>query len=113
VVAVQPRQLLADDQPQPEEERQPGGAEVLAQPLDHLDVGVLDHLGGVEAALEPRVEAQLHQAAQAGAVAGEERLPGPGLLEQGGGLRRILGHEHPPQRSEARPPTPGRLTEHE
>ena len=85
-------QPLADHQAQPEEQRELRIAQIIVQALDHLDVGVLDHVRGVEASLQARVEAHLHHAAQAVAMLGEEGVPGlpvprPGTLDQVHGSR--------------------------
>ena len=80
VVPVQLHQPLADHQAEPEEQRELRIAEVLLQPLGHLDVRLLDHVRGVEPSLQARVEADLDHPAQAIAVAleqGVQRRPVP------------------------------------
>ena len=79
VVAVQGHQPLAGDQAQPEERGQRRVGGVLAGAAEHVELGLLEHVGGVDAALEPAVEPQPDHPPQPVAVAGEE-------LDQGAGL---------------------------
>jgi hypothetical protein len=100
VVPVQPRQPLPDDEPQPQKQRELRIAQVLLQALGHLDVGLLDHVRGVQARLEAGIEAYLHHAAQPVAVPGEQRVQGlavscPGTLDQVHGLGRVVVHQAP------------------
>jgi hypothetical protein len=69
---VQLPQPLDDNQAQPEEERELGFAQIILQTFHPIDVGVLDHVRGVEASLQARVESHLHHASQALAVLGDE-----------------------------------------
>ena len=62
------RQAIADDQSQPEEHRQPGIAQIALHPLRQVEEAVLEHVGGVDPTLEPRVHAQLDHPPQAVAV---------------------------------------------
>ena len=68
---MQAHEALTHHQAEPEEERQFGVADVIFEALGVLDERLLDHVGGVEAALEARVEADLHHPAQALAVQGQ------------------------------------------
>jgi hypothetical protein len=96
VAAVQERQALADDEPQPEEEGEVGFAAVLRQAGHGLDVGVLDHVGGIDPALEPAVQTQGDHPPQPVAVAVEQgpprlRVTRCGTAEQPAHLAGIVG----------------------
>jgi hypothetical protein len=111
VVPVQLQQPLADHQAQPQEQGQFGVAQVLVQALGHLDVGLLDHVRGVEAGLEARVETYLHHAAQPVAVPGEEGLQGrpaagAGPLDPVHRLGQVVVHQGP---HTLLPPRPGQF----
>ena len=89
-------ELLAGDQPQPQVERDRGVAQVVGQLERGLQEGLLEHVGGVDAALQPAVQAQRHHAAQALAVlrqdpAPEVLIPGSDLLQQAADLTRVGG----------------------
>jgi hypothetical protein len=75
VAAVQERQSLAHDEPQPEEEGHVGLAKVFGKSGHRLDVGFLDHVGGGDSPLEPAVQAQGDHPAQPLAVAVEQGAP--------------------------------------
>ena len=66
------RQPLAHDQPQPEERRQLRPLEVAVQAGRGVEERVLEHVGGVDPALEPCIHAQLDHPAQAVAVTLEQ-----------------------------------------
>jgi hypothetical protein len=98
VVPVQAHQPLAHDQAEPEEERQFGLIDVIREALGDFDECLLDHVGGVEAALEARVEADLHQPAQPLAMQAQQRVEGlsvrrAGPLEQIRGIGRVVLHQ--------------------
>jgi hypothetical protein len=57
VASVQEREALTDDEPQPEKERHVRLAEILGKASHRLDVGLLDHVGRINSALEPPVQA--------------------------------------------------------
>jgi hypothetical protein len=100
VVPVQPQQPLPDDEPQPQKQRELRVAQVLLQALGHLDVGLLDHVRGVQPGLQAGIEAHLHHAAQAIAMPGEQGVQGravpcPGTLDQVHGLGRVVVHQGP------------------
>ena len=58
------RELLAGDQPQPEEERQRRLGEELVEPPARLDARLLHDVGRVDPSLDARVEPQPHHAIQ-------------------------------------------------
>ena len=64
VVAMDLAQLVARDAPQPEEERHRGPPEIGPQVLPGLQVGVLEHVGRIDAPLEPLIQAEGDHAAQ-------------------------------------------------
>ena len=76
-------QRLADQAAEPEEERQVGVAEIVRQVAEGDDQRLLDHVGGVDAALEAAVEPQRHQAPEAVAVGLDQLGPG-GRVALGG-----------------------------
>jgi hypothetical protein len=75
VMPVQPQQLLPGEEAQPEEERHRPLGQVLGQAVGGLQVGILDDVGGVDAALQPAVQAQGDHAAQPLAVPFQQRPP--------------------------------------
>ena len=81
------QQPLAGQEPEPEEERHRRVLEVLRQPPGGVEVGLLDHVGGVDPALEAAVEPQGDHPPQPVAVPRQQLRPGPlvaprGLLDQ-------------------------------
>src|SRR5262249_14923050 len=64
VVAVKLAQLVAGDAPQPEEKRHLWPAAISPQVLPGRKVRVLQHIGGIDAALEPLIESKGHHAAK-------------------------------------------------
>jgi hypothetical protein len=72
VVSVDPQEPLADDHPEPEEERQRGPARVPRQLLRQVDVRVLEHVRGVDPPLQPAVEPEPDHAPESGAILREE-----------------------------------------
>ncbi len=85
------RQPIADDQPEPEEHRHLGIAQIALDPARQVEESVLEHVGGVDPTLEPRVHAQLDHPPQAVAVPlvqlGERTaVAGPEPLEDGDGF---------------------------
>ena len=94
------RQPLAHDQPQPEEGRQLRAPEVAVQAGRGVEERVLEHVGGVEPALEPRVHAQLDHPAQAIPVALEQvrqrlAVAAAEPLDELLGVARIIRHDSP------------------
>ncbi len=76
--------------------------EVLGQPGDRLDLGVLQHVGGIDPPLETAIEAQGDHPPQPVAVTVEEAAPGIRVAGRGPGeqpvhlagiLGRYAGHE--------------------
>ena len=81
---------LADQEPEPDVERHGRVADVLVEPPHRVEVALLDHVGGVDAALEPGVEAQRHHPPQPVAVA-LEQLDDGGPVARGGAGDKV-GH---------------------
>jgi hypothetical protein len=80
-------QPLAGDQAEPEEGGHPRVGGVLGGAAMDLKLGLLEDVGGVDAALEPAVQPQPDPAAQPGARAGEQlgegvRVPDAGAAQQ-------------------------------
>src|SRR5262249_54124271 len=96
VLPVHQRQRPTGPEAEPEEERQRGVAEIIADLPADLEIDLLDHIGGVDSALQAAVEPELDHAAQPGAIACEEilqALPMP-LTGSPEGLEfaRVVGH---------------------
>ena len=65
---------LTHDQAQPKKQRVGRLAQVFAQPPDDFDVGLLDHVRGIDPRLQSAIEAQLHHAAQACPMPADELI---------------------------------------
>jgi hypothetical protein len=92
------RKPIADHQSHPEEYRELRIAQITLHPLRQVEEAVLEHIGGVDPALEPRVHAEFDHPPQAVSVPLEElgehlAFPGPEPLEQANGLARRIIHE--------------------
>ncbi len=92
------RQPIADHQSHPEEYRELGIAQITLQPLRQVEEAVLEHVGGIDLALEPRVHAEFDHPPQAVPVPleeiGEHRaFPSSEPLEQANGLARWVIHQ--------------------
>jgi hypothetical protein len=72
VAAVQGQEPLAGDQAEPEKRGDPGVVGVLGGSAENLELRVLQHIGRVDASLEPSVQSQTHHAAQPVAVSVEQ-----------------------------------------
>ena len=71
-------ELLARDEPQPEEGREPRVGRIAGRSAEHLDLSLLEHIRRVDPPLKPAVEPQPNHAPQLVAVPGEQvgqRLP--------------------------------------
>jgi hypothetical protein len=76
VPAVLLQDPLADQEPEPEDEgHRPRLAGVLGQASGGIEERLLDHVGGVDPALQPRVEPQDGHLAQPGPVPLQELPP--------------------------------------
>ena len=100
VAPVADRQPLAHDQPQPEERRQLRALEVAVQAGGGVEERVLEHVGGVDPALEPRIHAQLDHPVQPIPVALEQvrqrlAVAAAKPLDEMEGIARIVRHESP------------------
>jgi hypothetical protein len=73
VVPVLVLDLLGRDAPEPEEERDFWGLEILAEPPRGVDERLLKHVGGIHAPREAMVEPKLHHPAQATPVLLKDR----------------------------------------
>ena len=73
-MAVQGLERLTCEEADPEERRHVGLGDVLAGAASNLEVSVLEHVGRVDAPLQPPVEAEADHAPQALAVPGEESV---------------------------------------
>jgi hypothetical protein len=71
VVAVEGQQGLFGEEAEPEEGRHRGPRDVLAGATGDLEVGLLEDVGGIDAALGATVEAESDHPPQPLAVAGE------------------------------------------
>ena len=101
MAAVIVREPLADDQPQPEEGWQVGAFEVPVQVGRGVKESILEHVGGVDPAVKPRVHPQLDHAAQAVSVALEQVGQGLSVASaeprhQMLGVAAIVRHRCPP-----------------
>ena len=90
----------ADDQPQPQEGRQPGVLEVAVQAGRSVEEGVLEDVRGVDPALKPSIHAQLDHATQPVAVALEQvgqrlAVASAEPLEEIVGITGIVRHGSP------------------
>jgi hypothetical protein len=77
VVVVQGQQRLSGEQADPQERRHRGPLEVLAGTVGDLEVGLLQDVGGVEAALKPAVDSETDHPPQPLAMAGEKLAERP------------------------------------
>ena len=83
---MQRRQPLAGDEAEPEKWGQPRVGGVLGGAAKDLDLGFLEHVGGVNAALKPAVHSQSNHPPQLVAMAGEQlgqgvRIPDAGAAQ--------------------------------
>ena len=107
VLAVDLRQPLAGDQPQPQVGGHGAVAREVGQPGGKVEIGVLKDVGGIDPAREPAVESEADHRAQAGAVASPGRGES-GLVARSGatevtlGVVRVLVHRSPPTAKNAR-----------
>jgi hypothetical protein len=85
VEAMDVHELLADFQPQPQEEGQARVGAVLGELAAHGQVGLLDDVGGIDAALEPSVHAQPDLALQLVPVTLDQDGQGALVAGSGGG----------------------------
>src|SRR5262249_41802940 len=74
VVAMHQRHLLTRPEAEPEEEGHRGVAEIIADLPADVQIDLLDHIGGVDSALQAAVEPESDHAAQPAAIAPEEIL---------------------------------------
>jgi hypothetical protein len=88
VGAMRGHELLADFQPQPQKEG-PTPAAVLGEFAAQRRVGLPDHVGGINAALQPPVRAQANHALQVLPGALDQGSEG-GLVGGAGGLQQLL-----------------------
>ncbi len=72
MMAVQGLERLGGQESEPEERRHVRLGEVFPGPTGDLEVGVLEHVGGVDPPLQPPVKAEPDHPAQALTVAGEQ-----------------------------------------
>ena len=79
---------LADQDAEPDEERQVGLEEIVRQLADRDDRRLLDHVGGVDPAREAAIEAQRDHPPQAIAMRLDQ--PGPGVRVSLGGPADLL-----------------------
>ena len=77
VMPVQRLERLAGQEAEPEERRHGRLGEVFPGPAGHLEIGVLEHVGRVDAPLQPPVEAEPDHPPQPLAVPGEQLGQGP------------------------------------
>jgi hypothetical protein len=100
VAPVQGLERLGRQEPQPEEQRHRRRfAEILRQAAGGLQVGVLDHVGGIDPPLEPAVQAEHHHPPQPVPVPGQHRAPGRTVaprrrLQPAGALPLVIGSCH-------------------
>ena len=84
VAAVDLGQLLAGQEPQPEEERQlPARAAYSGEPPGGLEVSLLEHVGVVDPARQPAVEPQVDHPLEPVAVLGEQGGTALGIARGG------------------------------
>jgi hypothetical protein len=72
VIAMQPAQIMPGQAAHPEEERQLRLGQVVGQAGYHVQVGILEYVGGVEPALETRVEPHTDHAPKALVISAQE-----------------------------------------
>ena len=77
VMPVQRLERLAGQEAEPEERRHGRLGEVLGGPAGHLEIGVLEHVGRVDAPAQPSIEAEPDHPPQPLAVPGEQIDQGP------------------------------------
>ena len=77
VMAVQGLERLAGQEAEPEERGHVRLGEVFPRPTGDLEIGVLEHVGRVDAPLQPPVEAEPDHPPQPLAVPGEQLGQGP------------------------------------
>src|SRR5262249_4771635 len=98
VFAVQVNQLLAGQPPQPQEERHTRVGGVLGKALHEDEKGFLEHVFGIEAALESAVPAEVDHPPEPFAVAREQLgqglpIAGTSLAKDVIGTAWIAGHD--------------------
>jgi hypothetical protein len=97
VVPVQIDQLLARQKAQPEEKRHGGLLGVIRQAFGIIEKSLLEHVGGINASLEPAVQPQPHNLPQARAMTREQLsqrlgIAGLHLRQQIMSRRRVIFH---------------------
>src|SRR5262249_25192331 len=101
VVPVQVPELVPRDRAEPEEEWCVGLIDIRTEVPPGLEANILDDVGGVDPALEPRVQAEAHHPAQPRSVPLDQLRPasgvaGGGSLHQGLVIARFSRHLLPP-----------------
>jgi hypothetical protein len=72
VATVHRRQPLARDETQPEKRRQARVSGILCGALKDLELGLLEHVGGVNPALKPTIQSEPNHSLQLVAMAGKQ-----------------------------------------